>query len=63
MAESAPRDQVLEVQPSPILKDSRYRILSGFHLGNSDFSENENNWENVSFARYYHIRGIRRVNP
>lgn len=63
MAESALRDQVLEVQPSPILKDSRYRILSGFHLGNSDFSENENNWGNVSFARYYHIQGIRRVNP
>ncbi len=59
MAESAPRDQVLEVQSSPIYEDSRYGALSGFHLGNSAFSKNESDWKNVSFARYYHIRGIR----
>lgn len=59
IAESAPRDQVLKVQSSPIYEDSRYGALSGFHLGNSAFSKNESDWKNVSFARYYHIRGIR----
>lgn len=32
IAESAPRDQILEVQSSPIYEDSRYGALSGFHL-------------------------------
>lgn len=59
MAESAPRDQILEVQSSPIYEDSRYVALSGFHLGSSAFSKNESDWKNVSFARYYHIKGIR----
>lgn len=59
MAESAPRDQILEVQSSPIYEDSRYGALSGFHLGISAFSKDESDWKNVSFARYYHIKGIR----
>lgn len=59
MAESVPPDQILEVQSSPIYEDGRYGALSGFHLGSSAFSKNESDWKNVSFARYYHIRGIR----
>lgn len=59
MAESMPPDQILEVQSSPIYEDGRYGALSGFHLGSSAFSKNESYWKNVSFARYYHIRGIR----
>lgn len=59
MAENASPDQILEVQSSPIYEDSRYGALSGFHLGSSAFSKNESDWKNVSFARYYHIRGIR----
>lgn len=59
MTESAPPKQVLEVQSSPIYEDSRYGALSGFHLGNSAFSKNESDWKNVSFTRYYHIKGIR----
>lgn len=59
MTESAPPKQVLEVQSSPIYEDSRYGALSGFHLGNSAFSKDESDWKNVSFARYYRIKGIR----
>lgn len=59
IAESAPPNQILEVQSSPIYEDSRYVALSGFHLGSSAFSKNESDWKNVSFARYYHIKGIR----
>lgn len=62
MVENTSQNQVLEVRTSPGYKDSRYSALSGFHLGKSDFSNDENHWTNVSFARYYHIRGIRSVN-
>jgi hypothetical protein len=62
MAQSASQNQVLEVRESSGYEDSRYGALSGFHLGRSDFSDDENHWTNVSFARYYHIRGIRCVN-
>ena len=61
-AQSTPEGQVLEVMLSPIYEDSRYSWMSGVHLWNGAFSENENDWTNVSFARYYHIRGIRRAN-
>lgn len=59
MTEHAPRNEVMEVKASPIHTDSRYGVFSGFHLADSAFSEDENSWKNVAFARYYHIRGIR----
>lgn len=59
MTEHAPRNEVMEVKASPIYTDSRYGVFSGFHLADSVFSEDENSWKNVAFARYYHIRGIR----
>lgn len=61
MAENTPFGEVLEVEESPIYIDGSYGALSGFHLGSSAFSNNENDWKNVSFARYYHIKGIRLV--
>lgn len=60
--QSIQESQVLEVMQPPIYKGSQYVWLSGGHVGSSDFSENENDWTNVSFARYYHIQGIRFVN-
>ena len=35
--------------------------LSGFHVLGYELSENENEWTNVAFARYYGIRGIRMI--
>lgn len=58
-AENMPREEILVVESSPIYEDSRYLAMSGFHLGNSALTANENDWKNVSFARYYHIKGIR----
>lgn len=35
--------------------------LSGFHLLGYELSEDENDWRNAAFARYYGIKGIRMV--
>ena len=53
-------NQILIVNPfknSGSLKD----LLSGYHLSYFNLSEDENNWVNVAFARYYGIKGIRMV--
>lgn len=53
-------DQILIVKPfkdSGALKD----LLSGYHLSYFDLSEDENDWGNVAFARYYGIKGIRMI--
>ena len=34
-------------------------MFSGFHIPSFELSEDENRWENVAFARYYGIKGIR----
>ncbi len=36
-------------------------IMSGFHTLGFELSEDENNWINVAFARYYGIKGIRLI--
>lgn len=54
------KNSILAVKPikkSSTIKD----FLSGFHLSYYDFSEDENDWGNVAFARYYGIKGIRKI--
>ena len=54
------KSRVLTVKPikeSTTVKD----FLSGFHLSYYDFSEDENDWGNAAFARYYGIKGIRKA--
>ena len=34
-------------------------LISGLHIPNYNLSTDENSWENVAFARYYGIKGIR----
>lgn len=36
-------------------------MMSGFHIPNYELSEDESDWKNVAFARYYGIKGIRMV--
>ena len=45
----------LPVENSEKIED----LFSGFHIPFFELSENENRWENVAFARYYGIKGIR----
>lgn len=54
------KDVVIEVKKpfKPTLKD---QIMSAYHIISLEISENENEWKNVSFARYYGIKGIRVV--
>ena len=37
-------------------------LMSGFHIINNDLSEDANCWENIAFARYYGIKGIKSEN-
>lgn len=44
----------------PFRKASKTEVLmSGFHIVQNDLSDDVNRWENVAFARYYGIKGIR----
>lgn len=52
-----PQNQVLRVQPfSPV--SFKENLVSGLHIPNYDLDEDESNWKNVAFARYYGIKGI-----
>ena len=52
------KNSVLFVKP--FRKASKTEVMmSGFHIINNDLSEDENSWENVAFARYYGINGVR----
>lgn len=52
------RDTILVVQP--FNKASRLETcISGFHIIDNDLSEDETRWENVAFARYYGVKGIK----
>ena len=50
--------ETLIVKPLPET-DGLTDLLSGFHFSNFSISEDVNDWRNVSFARYYSIRGIK----
>lgn len=50
--------QVLTVKPFK-KPGKAANLLSGFHIVENNLMEDENSWENVAFARYYGIKGIR----
>ena len=52
------KNSVLSVKP--FRKASKTEVLmSGFHIVQNDLSDDVNSWENVAFARYYGIKGVR----
>ena len=51
-------NELLIVRPFKEPDDIQY-LLSGYHLSYSDLLEDQDNWVNVSFARYYGIKGVR----
>lgn len=58
----SPKEKAVVYQVRSFMKaDKTQKMLSGFHIIDNDLSEDENSWENVSFARYYGIKGIRVV--
>ena len=59
MKESSQK-QVLRVQPFRAVS-FRENLVSGLHIPNYDLDEEELNWKNVAFARYYGIKGIRKM--
>ena len=52
---------VVQLVSPPAKADMTIKMLSGFHIIDNELSEDENSWENVSFARYYGIMGVRVV--
>ncbi len=53
-------NEVLEV--NKIEKSSNTKdLLSGFHTVVYELTADENDWVNISFARYYYIKGIRMI--
>ena len=51
---------VLQVAPLKAL-DENIDMMSGFHIPGFELLEDENNWINVAFARYYGIKGVSMV--
>ena len=52
------KNSVLSVKP--FRKAGKTEVLmSGFHIVQNDLSDDANCWENVAFARYYGIKGVR----
>lgn len=52
------KDSILEVKPEKLMSLEEY-IMSAYHVTGFEISEDENEWKNVAFARYYGIKGIR----
>lgn len=56
----SPQKQILCVQPFRAVSFEE-NLVSGLHIPNYDLDEDESNWKNVAFARYYGIKGIRKM--
>ena len=54
------RSDVIEVNSLHPVNDM-VRKASWFHIMTTEMSDNENDWSNVAFSRYYGIKGIRMV--
>ena len=52
------KDTVLEIKPEKELTLKEH-IMSAYHISSLGLADDENEWKNVSFARYYGIKGIR----
>ena len=58
LARSGDKNQILEVLSFKKLQKWE-EMAGGFHIPGFELSEDEKNWINVAFARYYGIKGIR----
>ena len=54
----SPKNEILYVKP---VREASFRenLASGLHLPSYNLTEDEGNWKNVAFARYYGIKGIK----
>lgn len=60
-AKEQSESRVLRVKPFRKL-DNVESWMSGFHIPSYELTVDENRWENVAFARYFGIKGIRMEN-
>lgn len=60
MAQVSNKGHVLEIPSAPKISKSLWYV-TGLHLLFNELSDNENNTKNLSFSRYYGIKGIRVV--
>ena len=52
------KDPVLTIKPYRALTLEEH-VMSAYHVTDMGISEDENEWKNVAFARYYGIKGVR----
>ena len=58
-AKQAAGSETVVIVPRLEKTEKEEDMFSGFHIPSFELSEDENRWENVAFARYYGIKGIR----
>jgi hypothetical protein len=54
------RNEIVTISALLPVSETLYTV-SGFHLLFYEMTENENEWRNVAFSRYYGIKGIRMI--
>lgn len=54
-------DEVLILNKIPPHSTVMWTYLTGIHKYSYGLSNNENRWENIAFARFHHLKGVRLV--
>ena len=54
------KDSVVDIIPFREISLKEH-VMSGYHITDMGISDDENDWKNIAFARYYGIKGIRAV--
>lgn len=52
------KNQILIITKKPPYESPTWNLISGFHLSWYSLSSDENRWDNVAFARFYHLKGV-----
>lgn len=56
-------DEIFLVEEQPPNDSLQWTYLTGLHRYGYSLSSDENNWRNVAFARFHHLKGVRLVKP
>ncbi len=57
------KGQVMVISTPPPLSDGIWPLLTGMHVVEMDLSDDDGNWRNVAFARYFGLKGVHVIYP
>lgn len=57
------KGQVLVISTPPPASDDWWMFMSGMHVVEMNLSNDDENWENVAFARYFGLKGVHVTYP